>query len=231
MGLLGALGGGNTPVAVWWHGPRFAAPAVADHTDRPATVTLVGSLQDEVGCDGDWAPAFALASGRPVGRDRIVALLWPESSTERARHQLSDTLYILRGGLGADVVRAAGDELVLVGHEHSNDPDNNPDWVEGAKHVQTKFNFQTAATDASEVLEIGNGPRAVLIATRHHLHAPLVKAALDLVSSEMEDAANILGAGTWTVMRKVSLLQGVSRKSCRPTVSARISNITLLRFE
>jgi iron(III) transport system permease protein len=32
-----------------------------------------------------------------------------------------------------------------------------------------------------------------------------VKAALDLVSSEMEDAANILGAGTWTVMRKVSL--------------------------
>lgn len=32
-----------------------------------------------------------------------------------------------------------------------------------------------------------------------------VKSALDLVSSEMEDAANILGAGTWTVMRKVSL--------------------------
>ncbi len=32
-----------------------------------------------------------------------------------------------------------------------------------------------------------------------------VKAALDLVSSEMEDAANILGAGTWTAMRKVTL--------------------------
>lgn len=32
-----------------------------------------------------------------------------------------------------------------------------------------------------------------------------VKNALDLVSSEMEDAANILGAGTWTAMRKVSL--------------------------
>ncbi len=32
-----------------------------------------------------------------------------------------------------------------------------------------------------------------------------VKAALDLVSSEMEDAANILGAGTWTAVRKVSL--------------------------
>ncbi len=32
-----------------------------------------------------------------------------------------------------------------------------------------------------------------------------VKSALDLVSSEMEDAANILGAGTWTAMRRVSL--------------------------
>ena len=32
-----------------------------------------------------------------------------------------------------------------------------------------------------------------------------VKAALDLVSSEMEDAANILGAGTWTAMRRISI--------------------------
>jgi iron(III) transport system permease protein len=42
------------------------------------------------------------------------------------------------------------------------------------------------------------------------LHAfPLVfifvKSALDLVSSEMEDAANILGAGTWLTTRKVTL--------------------------
>jgi len=32
-----------------------------------------------------------------------------------------------------------------------------------------------------------------------------VKSALDLVSSELEDAANILGAGTWTTMWKVTL--------------------------
>ena len=32
-----------------------------------------------------------------------------------------------------------------------------------------------------------------------------VKSALDLISSEMEDAANIMGAGTWTTMRKVTL--------------------------
>lgn len=32
-----------------------------------------------------------------------------------------------------------------------------------------------------------------------------VKSALDLISSEMEDAANILGAGTWTATRRVTL--------------------------
>lgn len=32
-----------------------------------------------------------------------------------------------------------------------------------------------------------------------------VKSALDLISSEMEDAANILGGGTWTTMRRVTL--------------------------
>lgn len=44
-----------------------------------------------------------------------------------------------------------------------------------ANHVRTKFGFESATTDASQ-LNHANG--AVLIATRHHLHAPLVKAAL-----------------------------------------------------
>ncbi|TDD71963.1 pullulanase-type alpha-1,6-glucosidase [Jiangella aurantiaca] len=34
-----------------------ATPAVADHTPQPDTVTLVGSLQSELGCAGDWDPA------------------------------------------------------------------------------------------------------------------------------------------------------------------------------
>lgn len=56
---------------------------------------------------------LALARGRPIPRDKAVALLWPESPTDRARHQLSDTLYILRSGLGEGVVRSAGDDLWL----------------------------------------------------------------------------------------------------------------------
>ncbi len=48
-----------------------------------------------------------------------------------------------------------------------------------ANHTKTKFDFADAATDATAVLaKSQDDPRAILIATRHHLHAPLVKAAL-----------------------------------------------------
>jgi predicted dehydrogenase len=42
-------------------------------------------------------------------------------------------------------------------------------------HVRTKFGFAAAATDPKSAES-----RGVLVATRHHLHAPLVKAALRL---------------------------------------------------
>lgn len=54
-----------------------------------------------------------LASGRTLTRDRVLALLWPESDTDRGRRFLSDTLYILRTALGEEVVLAPGDELRL----------------------------------------------------------------------------------------------------------------------
>ena len=54
-----------------------------------------------------------LAPGRPLSRDKVLALLWPESDTERGRRLLSDTLYLLRGAFGEDVVLASGDDLRL----------------------------------------------------------------------------------------------------------------------
>jgi predicted dehydrogenase len=47
-----------------------------------------------------------------------------------------------------------------------------------ARHAQAKFGFEKAATDAAELFRDGAMPGAVLIATRHHLHAGLVKQAL-----------------------------------------------------
>jgi predicted dehydrogenase/threonine dehydrogenase-like Zn-dependent dehydrogenase len=46
-----------------------------------------------------------------------------------------------------------------------------------ANHVKTKFGFREAATNTDQILSDQFAP-AVLIATRHHLHAPLVLKAL-----------------------------------------------------
>jgi pullulanase-type alpha-1,6-glucosidase len=40
--------------------------AAADHTPLPATVTLVGSLQSELGCPGDWQPECEATQLQPV---------------------------------------------------------------------------------------------------------------------------------------------------------------------
>src|SRR5688572_20419443 len=47
-----------------------------------------------------------------------------------------------------------------------------------ANHVKTKFGFRRAETDANAALGSGNENGAVIISTRHHLHAPLVLTAL-----------------------------------------------------
>ena len=44
----------------------LAAPAVAEHTSTPEVVTLVGSLQDELGCDADWSPGCDATALAPV---------------------------------------------------------------------------------------------------------------------------------------------------------------------
>jgi pullulanase-type alpha-1,6-glucosidase len=45
----------------------LAAPAAADHTPVPGVVALVGSLQSELGCPGDWQPECAATRLAPTG--------------------------------------------------------------------------------------------------------------------------------------------------------------------
>lgn len=47
---------------------------------------------------------IAASRGRPVSRDKLMALLWPDASPERARHLLSDSIYLVRKELGESAV-------------------------------------------------------------------------------------------------------------------------------
>lgn len=56
-----------------------------------------------------------LAAEREASREHLCLLLWPDSSPERARHALSQTLYELRKELGSDWVESTGDRLTATG--------------------------------------------------------------------------------------------------------------------
>ena len=56
---------------------------------------------------------LALAPARTLSRDKLIALLWPESSAEHARHLLSVAIYELRKTLGEEALLSRGDDVQL----------------------------------------------------------------------------------------------------------------------
>ena len=56
---------------------------------------------------------LAANSPRGVPRDKLLALFWPESDSDRARHALDQTLYALKRDLGVDSLVVGREEPVL----------------------------------------------------------------------------------------------------------------------
>jgi hypothetical protein len=99
------------------------------HSCQPAraalpTLTLLGSTtltdDDHVVVTGRAVQRHCLAllallagERRGMGRDSIVAILWPDSDSHTGRHRLSVALHVLRQRLGHASIRSAGDALAL----------------------------------------------------------------------------------------------------------------------
>ncbi|HKP49332.1 MAG TPA: BTAD domain-containing putative transcriptional regulator, partial [Gemmatimonadales bacterium] len=77
-------------------GPSGALGGCAAQRQALALLTLVG------------------ASGeRGISRDKIVALLWPETDSRRSGHRLSQLVHALRGHLGEDALLSGAGEIRL----------------------------------------------------------------------------------------------------------------------
>jgi iron(III) transport system permease protein len=74
-----------------------------------------------------------------------------------------------------------------------------------AGFINQAWRWVTGATDPLVNVYSFHGLAFVMAFQSFPLIFIFVKSSLDLVSSELEDAANILGAGTWTTMWKVTL--------------------------
>jgi len=93
--------------------PRFRLDLLGD----PAFSSPEGPVQGRAAHKRRVAllAVLAVARGRPVGRERLIGLLWSDLTSEAARHNLSETLYVLRKELGDDaIVAPAGGDLALA---------------------------------------------------------------------------------------------------------------------
>jgi serine/threonine-protein kinase len=58
---------------------------------------------------------LAASRQRSLGREKIIAMLWPEHPAEGGRRLLSESLYLLRRELGERAFMVSGDEIRLAG--------------------------------------------------------------------------------------------------------------------
>lgn len=56
---------------------------------------------------------LASSRSRPMPREKLMALLWPERDAEQARRLLNQSVYVLRKALGNDAILSTGDALRL----------------------------------------------------------------------------------------------------------------------
>lgn len=75
-------------------GPEGRLRGKATHTRRVALLAVL-----------------AMSRGRMVSRERLIALLWPEASSDSGRASLSESLHVLRKALGEEAILTAGDEV------------------------------------------------------------------------------------------------------------------------
>ncbi len=57
---------------------------------------------------------LALHRRQGIAREKLAAMLWPEVDGDRARHRLSDTIYVVNRELGDEAIIAVGDALRLA---------------------------------------------------------------------------------------------------------------------
>ena len=150
--LLGEGGSSEAGVILEYDAPAPSA-AAATRSSSPR-LSLVSAAA---------APSSAGTTAAPVQKPREVAVLRLASPVSRL-----------------DVIGAGNfARTMLLPHLKGRLPlgtvVNNTSL--SARHVRTKFGFAHAATDHRQLLA-DDASAAVLIATRHHLHAPLVNAAL-----------------------------------------------------
>ena len=85
----------------------FGAPSIASADGAPLTGRVVQRHRLAL------LALLAMSPGGRMARDKLIALLWPESDAEKARNLLNVATYTVRTALGEGAIVTVGDDLRL----------------------------------------------------------------------------------------------------------------------
>ncbi|HEX6038479.1 BTAD domain-containing putative transcriptional regulator [Longimicrobium sp.] len=138
---------------------------------------------------------LAVARGRPLGREKVIGLLWPEHSADAARHSLSESLYVLRRELAEDVFVSMGDEIALSPRVVRSDVGAFEDALEAGRLEEAVAEYGGPLLDGFYVSDAPEFERWV-DAERDRL-ARACAGALERLATQAEAAGNLLEAVEW----------------------------------
>ncbi len=149
---------------------------------------------------------LAVAGKRGVSRDRLLLYLWPDTTEERARHNLAQTVYSIQKAVGADVIESLGTELRLVDSVETDVGDflaaeTRGDSAMMATLYQGPFLDGFILSDSAEFDEWAGGERARL--------NRLASEAIERQAQEADRSSRPEAVGLW---RRLTILDPVATR-------------------
>jgi adenylate cyclase len=138
---------------------------------------------------------LALARGRALSRDKLVAVLWPDASPERARPLLSDAVYVLRNALGGEAVRSVGDTLALDAERVASDVARFEDLLDAGLHDEAIGLYGGPLLDGFHVP--GSSEFATWVDGERRRLEQRYARALESLGDAAEAAGDVAAAVTW----------------------------------
>lgn len=139
--------------------------------------------------------SIAASRGRPVSRDKLMALLWPDATSERARHLLSDSIYLVRKELGESAVVATAGDVRLDDEVVSSDVG---DFEQALLEGRLEEAASVYGGPFLDGFHIDDAPEFEhwLDAERDRLARSYAQ-LLETLAQERESAGDFAGAATW----------------------------------
>lgn len=147
---------------------------------------------------------LAILAAHPVEevtRDQLVSFLWPEREDRRARHLLSEALYVLRSAAGRECIRCVGGRLALDANRLRTDVRTFRDAVEGGDHRAAVEAYGGPFLDGFHLK--GDGEFQHWVDVRRLHFATQHMQAMDALAAEATASGKQFEAAHWLRLRLV----------------------------